>query len=211
MRLVSIDTALFDKYQGDPEVLTKSKRPYVLVIRLKYKEKNYDFAVPIRSNIPAAAPKSQYFALPPRPTTRPKNRHGLHYIKMFPVTKQYLIRYRTEGNKFATLIQDIIDKNTKTIVTDCQNYLDLYAEGHHPLFSTDIDYLLSQLFPEKTVIQSGIPEGGANKIMKTWNDYKGHVKAVDPEIAKDIEEIEDTSANVAVMIEQHSAMENSEQ
>ncbi len=57
MKLVSIDTALFNKYKDDPEVLTKSKRPYVLVIRLKYKETNYDFAVPIRSNIPAATPK----------------------------------------------------------------------------------------------------------------------------------------------------------
>ena len=97
MKLVSVDTTLFDKYKNDSEVLTKSKRPYVLVIRLKYKKKNYDFAIPIRSNIPSAAPKDQYFALPPRPTTRPKNRHGLHYIKMFPVTKQYLRRYRTEG------------------------------------------------------------------------------------------------------------------
>lgn len=148
MRLVSIDTTLFDKYKNDPEVLTKSKRPYVLVIRLKYKGKNCDFAVPIRSNIPAAAPKDQYFALPPRPTTRPKNRHGLHYIKMFPVTKQYLRRYRTEGNQFATLIQTIIDKNTKTIVDDCQAYLDAYANGHHPQFSTDIDYLLSRLFSD---------------------------------------------------------------
>jgi hypothetical protein len=148
MRLVSINTTLFDKYQGDPEVLTKSGRPYVLVIRLKYKECHYDFAVPIRSNIPAAAPKDQYFALPPRPTTRPKNRHGLHYIKMFPVEKQYLVRYRTEGNQFATLIQTIVDKNTKQIVDDCQAYLDAYAAGSHPPFSTDIDYLLSQLFAE---------------------------------------------------------------
>jgi hypothetical protein len=148
MRLVSIDTTLFDKYKDDPEVLTKSKRPYVLVIRLKYKTRDYDFAVPIRSNIPSNVPKEQYFALPPRPTTRPKNRHGLHYIKMFPVTKQYLRRYRTEGNQFATLIQNIIDKNTKSIVEDCQSYLDEYANGHHPKFSTNIDYLLSQLFPE---------------------------------------------------------------
>ncbi len=145
MRLVSIGTTLFDKYKNDPKVLTKSKRPYVLVIRLKYKEKNYDFAVPIRSNIPAA-PKDQYFALPSRPTTRPKNRHGLHYIKMFPVTKQYLRRYHTKDNQFATLIQAIIDKNTKIIVDECQAYLNAYAKGHHPQFSTDIDYLLSQLF-----------------------------------------------------------------
>lgn len=148
MKLVSIDTTLFNKYKNDPEVLTKSKRPYVLVIRLKYKETNYDFAVPIRSNIPAATPKDQYFPLPPRSATRPKNRHGLHYIKMFPVTKQYLRRYRTEGNQFATLIQTIIDKNKKTIVNNCQAYLEAYAKGHHPQFSTDIDYLLSQLFSD---------------------------------------------------------------
>jgi hypothetical protein len=149
MRLVTIDTTLFDKYQNDLEVLTKSKRPYVLIVRLKYKERAYDFAVPIRSNIPATAPKNQYFALPPRPATRPKNRHGLHYIKMFPVTKQYLRRYRTEGNQYASLIQTIIDKNIKTIVEDCQSYLDAYASGCHPQFSTDIDYLLSQLFSDK--------------------------------------------------------------
>lgn len=148
MRLVSVDTELFDKYKSDSEILTKSNRPYVLVIRLKYKDKNYDFAVPIRSNIPAAAPKKQYFALPPRPTTRSRNRHGIHYIKMFPVTKQYLRRYRTEGNQFAMMIQDIIDNNTKKIVEDCQEYLDAYAKGHHPAFSTDIDYLLAQLFGE---------------------------------------------------------------
>ena len=116
MKLVTINNALLLKYTGDSEVLQKSTRPYVLVVRLKYKDACYDFAVPIRSNIPASAPKDQYFALPPRPQTRPKNRHGLHYIKMFPVTKQYLVRYRTEGNSFATLIHDIIEKNSKQIV-----------------------------------------------------------------------------------------------
>lgn len=64
---------------------------------------------------------------------------------MFPVTKQYLIRYRTEGNTFATLIQTIIDKNTKQIVSDCQTYLDEYAAGR-PQYSTDIDFLLAKLF-----------------------------------------------------------------
>ena len=67
MKLVTINNALLLKYNGDSEILQKSTRPYVLVIRLKYKGLNYDFAVPIRSNIPASAPKNQYFALPPRP------------------------------------------------------------------------------------------------------------------------------------------------
>ena len=148
MKLVSIDSELLKKYSADPEVLQKSGRSYVMVIRLKYKERNYDFAVPIRSNIPAAAPKDQYFALPPRSKTKPKNRHGLHYIKMFPVKKQYLVRYRTEGNEFATLIQEIIDKNAKQIITDCQGYLDAYSQGRRPNFSTDIDLLLSVLANE---------------------------------------------------------------
>ena len=130
MKLVTINNALLLKYTGDSEVLQKSTRPYVLVVRLKYKDACYDFAVPIRSNIPASAPK---------------NRHGLHYIKMFPVTKQYLVRYRTEGNSFATLIHDIIEKNSKQIVDECQHYLDLYSQGVKPLYSTDLDYLIEQL------------------------------------------------------------------
>ena len=65
---------------------------------------------------------------------------------MFPVTKQYLIRYRTDGNRFATLIQTIINKNSKQIVNECQRYLDLYSQGIKPLYSTDIDYLIEQLY-----------------------------------------------------------------
>lgn len=42
--------------------------------------------------------------------------------------------------------------------------------------------------------------------MRTWNDYKDHVRAVDPEIAKDIDEVENTSAIVGAMIEQRNAM-----
>lgn len=148
MKLVTIRADLLSLYEKDKEVLQKSGRPYVVVLRLKYKERNYDFAVPIRSNISAAAPKEQYFALPPRPTTRPRNRHGLHYIKMFPITKEYQVRYRTDGNAFAMLIQQILDKNTKQIVLECQQYLDDYAAGKHPQFSTDIDFLLSVLNPQ---------------------------------------------------------------
>jgi len=145
MKLVSINVKLLQLYSRDPEVLHKSGRPYVVVVRLKYKGHNHDFAVPIRSNIPAAAPREQYFSLPPRPNTKPKNRHGLHYIKMFPVTKSYLNRYRTEGNDFACLIQDIIEKHTKEIVSSCQSYLNRYANGERPDYSTDIDLLLHLL------------------------------------------------------------------
>ena len=42
--------------------------------------------------------------------------------------------------------------------------------------------------------------------MKTWNDYKEHVKAVDPVIAKDMEETEEIAAIVTAMIEQRNAL-----
>ena len=42
--------------------------------------------------------------------------------------------------------------------------------------------------------------------MKTWNDYKEHVKAVDSEVAKDIEEIESLSAIITAVTEQRNAL-----
>lgn len=42
--------------------------------------------------------------------------------------------------------------------------------------------------------------------MKTWNDYKEHVKAVDPVIAKDLEETEEIAAIVTAMVEQRNAL-----
>lgn len=145
MKIVSIKKEILQKYYEDPEVLKKSGRPYVLVLRLKYKGHNHNFAIPIRSNIPASTPKAQYFPLPPRPATRPKNRHGLHYIKMFPINKNYLERYRTKGNSFATMINNIIEKNKKEIINACQQYLNDYENGIHPDFSTDIDLLIEIL------------------------------------------------------------------
>ena len=145
MKIVSIHKDLLNKYAGDPEILTKSGRPCVLIIRLNYKGDSYDFAIPFRSNISASTPKKQFFPLPPRPTTKPHNRHGLHYIKMFPVRKKYLVKYRTNGNSAATLYKTIIDKNAKQIVDECQEYLNNYARGIHPAYSTNIDYLLSVL------------------------------------------------------------------
>ena len=145
MKIVTINKALLTEFQKDPEVLQKTSRPCVLIIRLKYKGINRMFAIPMRSNISANTPKDQYFALPTRSTTRPGNHHGLHYIKMFPVTKKYLVRYRTQGNAYATTIQTIIDKNEKRIVTECQEYLNKYSTGIKIPYSTDIDFLISIL------------------------------------------------------------------
>ena len=145
MRLVTIDVKLYKTFKQDKEFLHNAKRPCVLVLRLKYKGHNHHFAIPVRSNISASSEKNLYFPLPPRPNTRPKNRHGLHYIKMFPVRVEHLQKYHTAGNISATLMKAIIDKNTKRIVMDCQNYLYEYEKGKRHKFATDIDFLLEQL------------------------------------------------------------------
>ena len=42
--------------------------------------------------------------------------------------------------------------------------------------------------------------------MKTWNDYKEHVRTVDPEIGKDINEVENISSIVSAMVEQRTSL-----
>ena len=42
--------------------------------------------------------------------------------------------------------------------------------------------------------------------MRTWNDYKEHVKSVDPEIGKDMDEVENISAIVSAMVEQRTSL-----
>lgn len=142
MRLVTLKKNDLQKYTIDPEMLQKAGRPCVLIVKLKYKGKRIDFAVPIRSNIHPSTPKDQYFPLPPRTTTKPKHRHGIHYIKMFPVDKSIVLRYRTSKNPNARLMKKVIDQNEKQIVLECQQYLTLYECGIRPQYSTDIDLLI---------------------------------------------------------------------
>lgn len=42
--------------------------------------------------------------------------------------------------------------------------------------------------------------------MKTWSDYKQHVKETNPEIGKDIEAIEELSAIISLMIQQRMSL-----
>lgn len=145
MRLVTIKQEMFSSYLADNEILRKSGRPCVLILRLKYHNRYYDFAVPLRSNISPKTPKNQYFALPPRSTTKSNHRHGIHYIKMFPIKKEWLLRYRIDDNIAAIRTKKIIDANERIIVKSCQEYLARYENGDRSPFSTDIDLLISIL------------------------------------------------------------------
>lgn len=143
MRIVSITRDYFEKYaRGDREFMQKHGRPCLIVLRLSFRGQKLDFAVPFRSNIAPNVPKDQYFALPPRPTTRPHHRHGIHYIKMFPITKQYQQRFRTDGNRYYESIARIIDSHEREIITACQAYLNRYEAEGRPRFAVDIDRIL---------------------------------------------------------------------
>lgn len=148
MQIVKIKPNLIQKFSQDLQMLRKENRPCVLVLRLNYKNSIYSFAVPIRSIIPAASPKSEYFPLPTRYTTKDRNRHGLHYIKMFPIDKPYYDKYRTENNLAASLMKTTIENHRRRIIAECQNYLDSYSAGNCPVFATNLDLLLCLLYPE---------------------------------------------------------------
>jgi len=145
MKIVSVSQEFFDLCGGDRELMLKHNRPCIIVIRLRYKGKRHDFAVPLRSNIAPNVPKDQYFALPPRPTTKPGHRHGIHYIKMFPIQKKYQRKFRTEGSLYYETLQQFIDSNTNRIVRECQAYLDRYEAEGRPLYAVDIDNIIELL------------------------------------------------------------------
>ena len=63
MKIVSISQDFFDLVEGDRELMLKHNRPCIVVVRLRFRGKRRDFAVPLRSNIaprraPAAATAS---------------------------------------------------------------------------------------------------------------------------------------------------------
>lgn len=147
MKLVSISNNFFTLCSFDQELLTnRSRRPHVIVLKLKYKLRIYDFAIPFRSNIPKNCPKHLYFSLPPRPSTKQYNKHGLHYVKMFPVKNEYLEKFHTENDKYYDIIKNRIKKNLSKITQEVQLYLDNYSAGKRELFSTDIDGILNTIF-----------------------------------------------------------------
>ncbi len=153
MHLVKVSPTFYNncKIHGtDSELLfNESGRPCVLLLKLMYKGQKRSFVVPLRSNIAPNVPKSQYFPLPPNKNTRPGCRHGIHYIKIFPISKEYIQKYNIDGNIFLQKVNSIINFNTKAIVTACQNYLAQAETGNRHPMTPDIDGILTWLDPPK--------------------------------------------------------------
>jgi len=130
----------------DKELLDNTnRRPYLLILRLKYNGKNKDFAIPFRSNIPGYAPKDLYFPLPPRPNTMSKHIHGLHYIKMFPIIKEFSEKFYIDNDRYYKIILDIINRDKNIIIEQAQKYLNEYSSEKEISFCTDINGIMRTL------------------------------------------------------------------
>lgn len=150
MKITSINDSFFTLCSFDIQLLqNRNRRPYVLILRLKYKGKRQDFAIPFRSNIPSHTHKDLYFSLPPRSTTKQGHSHGLHYIKMFPITKGYLEKYHIGSTPYDQMLHKLINEKTKQIVSEAQRYLERYEQGNRPKYCVDIDKILSALNREE--------------------------------------------------------------
>lgn len=90
MKIVKVIKAFFNecvKHNTYEELLQSDiGRPCVLIVSLLYKNKRHKFVVPFRSNISPSTPNQQYFHLPPNKFTKKNHSHGIHYIKLFPIT-----------------------------------------------------------------------------------------------------------------------------
>ena len=149
MQLVKVNPQFYQecKTRGvDKELLyNKAGRPCVLIVKLQYKGMYHKFVVPLRSNIASNTPKSQYFPLPPNPTTKTGNRHGVHYIKLFPIDSKYIQKYRIDNNTYMQKVKAILYRNEKAIIESCQSYLCKYEHGERNPMTPDIDGILSWL------------------------------------------------------------------
>ena len=144
--LVSVDTKLIEYFRKtDKEVMEENNRPFVLVLRLLYRHRNHDFAIPIRSNIAPNVPVKQYFNLPPRAKTKPYHHHGIHFIKVIPVNRKYLQTYKIDKSVQGQMVYSFVEKHLSEIVKKMQQYLSEYENGNRPQYSTDIDALIALL------------------------------------------------------------------
>lgn len=148
MKFSSISDEFFKLCYFDRELMHNKdeKRPYLIIVKLKYNGHKQDFAIPFRSNISNYIPKDQYFSLPPRFSTNKNKIHGLHYLKMFPVNKQYLEKYNIENDKYFQMVYNIIIKNKKIIIQEAQDYLDKYQLGTVYKYSTNIYSIYNTLY-----------------------------------------------------------------
>ncbi|MBO5353892.1 MAG: hypothetical protein J6J44_14390 [Lachnospiraceae bacterium] len=151
MELVKVTPEFYElceKYGANKNrqlLVSEAGRPCVLVVSLVYCGKKRKFVVPMKSNIKSSEDKKNYFALPPNSRTQRGCRHGVFYIKLFPISERYINPYYYSNNTYLCKIKKKIDENEKIIVNACQNYLERYANGKGMNYTPDIDKIIEIL------------------------------------------------------------------
>ncbi len=152
MRLVKVTEEFYTKCKlnDTAQELMENEmgRPCVLLLNLEYRGIKREFVVPLRSNISGTAPKWQYLSLPPNAKTKPGKRHGVHYIKLFPISDAYINKYVIDGDDFLIKINDILHRKQNDIVEACQNYLVECESGNIHSMTPNIDGIISWLDAE---------------------------------------------------------------
>jgi hypothetical protein len=77
--------------------------------------------------------------------TKSGNKHGVHYIKLFPISKKYINKYNINNNDFLQMISEKIINNKKEIVDACQQYLVDCEVGKKHSMTPNIDGILEWL------------------------------------------------------------------
>lgn len=145
IKVCSIKQSFYDMFDNSIELEKNDKRPCLIILRLKYRGTKCSFAIPFRSNISKGATRKEYFPLPRRKTTKDCKKHGLHYIKMFPITKDYINSYYSENEENKNDIIKI-EKNIKLIVEEAQDYITNYENGTRYNFCTKIDVIFDKIY-----------------------------------------------------------------
>jgi len=163
IRLVSIKEDFFNIFDFPTEIMTKEfggdDRPFLVILRLKYKDETQSFALPFRSNIQVNKNTiGLYYPLPRRKTTKPNHVHGLHYIKMFPINIQYCNKFVLSESNYNKILVEYIEKNISKIVKESQEYLVKYEHGERPLFCTDIEKMVNAIKKYELLIKVLVSE-----------------------------------------------------
>lgn len=146
MKICSIKKEFYDMFDDNIELEKNDKRPCLIIIKLKYKNKDVDFAIPFRSNIYGGAKRKEYFPLPPRHTTKQGKKHGLHYTKMFPIKKEYFLKYYSIEDKDNKNDMIKIQKNLSKIVNEAQEYIKDYESGIRYDYCTNIEIIFNTIY-----------------------------------------------------------------
>lgn len=145
IKIVTISEEFFELFNDDSDsemLLIKNdmhRRPCLIIVKIEFKGKVYDFALPFRSNIHPAAPKSTYYPLPPRPATKPKHHHGIHYIKAFPIDSKYYENYVIGGDFREEYILALVEKDINVIIEEFKDYIKKYESGNKPRYCVNIE------------------------------------------------------------------------